>query len=396
MYKLKCPFCQRVTTFPFVRVGSVGTCAGCGKRFRIREQHVTRNVRIVPVPPGEVDPLLPNEPPKPRNQSAEDLAETTGLSGLSRLMEETGQQPTAKRPGKVARQDPKKSESISASQVQTPRESIEQVRARVRRRRQRSLYLIATGSGAVAALLIGAIWFAVQPTTHRQPHRLADAANAVIASANTLAAKSWTPLNQPQPFAVPATQNQITITSSELVRKSGKLYYTALVTNHGEKVIRNATIHLALLNQVGWLIAKANLPVALLAQGLPEPIRVQLPPQANLRGSRVKAYAQNITPMPHSVALAKPVESYALGRGPDTAIVIHFVNPFEKPLAGVLFLVTASNRQHQPVGRWLVKWNQSIDAGKQIVLKALTPVDANIDAQQWQVRAVGQNQPPAK
>ena len=392
MYKVKCPFCQRVTTHPFVRVGAVGTCAGCDKRFRIREQHVTRAVRIVPVPAGEMDPLLPHEPPRTMSTTREDLAEATGLSGLSRLMEEAGGQSGAGREGKTKKSIPRKTDAASGTtEKNLPRESMEQVQTRLRRRRQRSIYLMVAGSGAAAALLVVAIWLATQP---RHPMRSPESnysqgSSAVIASVDAVTPGQWKPVDPAQPFALPTTQSEVSVTGSALERKGGKIYFTAMVTNHSDVVVRRATIHLALLNKADGLVAACDVPVALLAQGVAEPIRVRLPAGVTLAGAKVKAFAGQVQAMPGAKALARPMRSNLTGEGKATAVEIYFQNPLNQPLSRVFFLVTASDGEHQPVGQWVVKWDDQVAPGNRVVLKAVTPVSEGMDAAMWQVRAVG-------
>lgn len=87
MYELTCPSCRAARRLPFIRLGAVTRCPGCGHAWRISGSHVERRRPVVPADLAEAKPVEPSlaEPPPPADPLGG--SSVTGLSGLTEIMQ---------------------------------------------------------------------------------------------------------------------------------------------------------------------------------------------------------------------------------------------------------------------------------------------------------------------
>jgi len=383
---------------PFVRVGAMVACRGCGHRFQVQSEHV-RRLAAVPADTGldSDNPLLlgfacerPPSPPQAApviRSPREVVAERTPTPELD---EPRSPQPTLRPIQPVLKHE-------------APSEDVAKVIAMHRAQRGRArriiwlLVLAVILVSTVVALLIAKNRAADQDGGEKVGGKGSDGkaqVRAVRLEATRMSAAGWQDVHET--MGPEKAASSVRLVKGRLIGgSSGHSTYRAELEVDGDGFVELATLHLMLLDEADRVFARNGVPLMLLSadqlrRSERHPVTVVVPRRLANRAAQVESWVQV-----HRVV--EPADGRILARllwtsstspiGAELNIAAN--NPLNATMQRAIFFIRAFNRRHETVGRWRVDWRKRIGPGQRIEFTALIDSHDIPEIDAWEVVAAG-------
>ena len=394
MYEFACPACDHKVKLPFVRIGAMVACGGCGHRFQIQPEHVRRLV-TAPADTGldSDNPLLlglpPDRPPPP--QRPPQRSRSRGGGGLD--VDDSDIEPA----DMLEAPKPKVSlrPIVPVLKHEGAGEDVARVIAmhRAERSRGRRIAWIAAIGTVLAAAVVAALVIKMGPEDPDGggPKRPAHV-DPVIVSAVELQYDGWK--QEPNTPAPEAQQSDAVLVGGSFrpgPPGSKKKMYLADVRVDSNDLIEQATLELYLVDDSDQVFARTEVPMMLLSaseaeSGQRHPVTVPTPRWMANRHERVVSHVRldEGAVMEGGVILDRVVCTPEV-RGNVTRLAISASNPLDVAMVRAVFSIRAFNRETEIVGRWRVDWRYGIRPGQRLEFIAAIESKNTPTIDDWEV-----------
>ena len=441
-YQLVCPSCQERVNSPFVRVGAMVRCGSCGHTYRVQESQVMRSI-APPAKPEYVQAIR-----KQAEDPGED--EPVTLSGLSDLMQrEAG--PTRQASGSplpAGRPAPRRANAAGAqsgvgpgggvagggrttrraaepgpdAESNTNAPVIERLR-QVQRRRRITAVATGIGTAALALGIVTILWIvptmrseappdasdagAASPGTIEPPGAApppldpADAADddeatadASPAVAETLAfepllAPEWEEFETPRELAMPIEVGVRVEQARQRFSPEHGILLEVAVTNQTGGLVARAEVTVALLNPDGpAAIARRRAGLAVLEPGETRYLALPMPERFRTRRPRVEAWVERHQPLTDAWPAAAEVEVEAAEAAAADRLRLRFTNDASRAAAAAVVALEAVNPRGDVLAAWIGRRDRPVEPGRSVELATPPPAIESVLEPRWRARGV--------
>jgi len=393
MYELTCPSCERTDRLPFVRLGAVLDCPGCGQRYQVDAAHVTNHY---PQQAATLD----------NNPFVEEASRARRRDDQKTGPPDAGAQTSPPPPVAASAAADSLSQAVwQTSESSRPNQARLRRAMRLRQKRKRGPMVgLLSALVALVAIFAVLIYYAVtrspgmgSPTDGGNTTVIGGSQQGPIAGtsgmppmvvADWVRPRGWREVDRPVPAD---TQRDIPLRllDSKWVLHGDRPLFKATVICVDQDMFVSAMVRLSLVDDQETVYAQADLPLALVGPERPSEVFIRVPQRFYDRMERLHAQLQPGPRIENPVVLSGTTLRVH-GRGLHVTSVIESQNITNQTLSGAVFLVSAVDRSNMPLAQWRMDWVKPIDPGGQVHFAALTAVDEEWQVARWEIFAVGE------